>query len=161
MDDAEWMTLEEARGELGLSRGYLYTRLLSAEDEPLHLEGRKAANGRTWAGVSRRSVMAYRVAQAYTAMVRAERARTTMAAQSLAARKTKVWAKPKPAPKPRGWQRTVSKGEPRCPECTSLVGVEGDLCEMCEALADGPYYQFRPAVGVPAVVWDQECVVNL
>ena len=138
--DAEWMTLEEAMAELNICKGLMHTRLVSPVDDPFHLEGIRAANGYNWAGISRRTVAAYQVAQVASRMARKGNG-------SAAARRT--------------WKRTVSLDEPRCPKCTALVEHEGDLCELCDALGDGPYYQFRPAVDLPAVVWERECVVNL
>lgn len=159
MNDEEWMTLEEARAELGVCRLTIYKGLARPADHPLHLEGRKASNGYHWAGISRRSVAAYAAAREGFQVESSRRGgvanRAVHAARNGGRRERAAQSKRK------RWTLAVPADSPRCPRCTALVGKEGDVCELCEAVGDGPYYRFRPVTVRAAVVWDEECRVHL
>jgi hypothetical protein len=140
MRDADWMTIAEAQAELGVCLATMYKNLARPSDHPHSLVGRKAPNGYHWAGVTRQSVAAYPAARRAHQLECAHLGGTATYAIFAKHNGGMSRAERRAQTTPRKWTRVVL---PRCPVCTALVESDGDLCEWCAKLGDGPYHQFR------------------
>lgn len=135
MPDPEWIPIEQAARRLGFVHRTVVNYLCRGRLEGKKIRTHRRGKSTRWAYVSRQSLEAL---EWNRKLRQAERGLPSVDYD----------CPPEPA------------GPPRCPQCTAVVENEGDLCDLCQALADVPYCHYRPLTPIQAVAWDSQCVEN-